>query len=70
MKATEQYFPLLLYVMLYKVILIFVPVTQNPEVWIFIITYNNFNLQFTWHFFTSATCNMMTKILNIGRLLQ
>ena len=32
MKATEKYCVTLIFVMLYKVILIFVPVTQNPEV--------------------------------------
>ena len=40
MKATEKYFPVFLFVMLYKVILIFVPVTQNPEVRIFITIFN------------------------------
>ena len=33
MKATEQYFPVVLFIMLYKVVLTFEPLRQNPEVW-------------------------------------
>ena len=35
MKATEEYFPVVLFIMLYKVVLTFEPLRQNPKVWSF-----------------------------------
>ena len=35
MKATEQYFPVVLFIMLYKVVLTFESVDENPMVWPF-----------------------------------
>ena len=32
MKATKQYFPVVLFIMLYKVVLIFKSVYENPKV--------------------------------------